>query len=284
MPIITISRGCYSHGKEIAEQVAKKLGYECISREILIDASKFFNIPEGKLLQSLHDAPRILERITHGREKYLSYIRAALLEYVKRDNVVYHGLAGHILIPEIRHVMKVRVMAGLEDRITFLRNQRSFSRNQALDFIKKEDRERADWTRYLYGSEVNDPYLYHLFLNLDKSLKIENAVEIICHTVKRNTFQTTPESQKEINDLALSSHVQAALFELCDAEVTASNGSVTIKVEPKKIRKTGYGESGLEKKIQEQMKNELMQEILHIVQKIPDVKNVNLDLGLPFYR
>ena len=28
MAIITISRGCFSHGKEIAEKVADRLGYQ----------------------------------------------------------------------------------------------------------------------------------------------------------------------------------------------------------------------------------------------------------------
>jgi hypothetical protein len=32
MSIITISRGSYTKGKEIAEKVAKKVGYECIAR------------------------------------------------------------------------------------------------------------------------------------------------------------------------------------------------------------------------------------------------------------
>lgn len=35
MAIITISRGSYSKGKEVAEKVAEKLGYECISRDVL---------------------------------------------------------------------------------------------------------------------------------------------------------------------------------------------------------------------------------------------------------
>jgi hypothetical protein len=38
MSIITISRGSYSRGKEVAEKVAAALGYECISREILLAA------------------------------------------------------------------------------------------------------------------------------------------------------------------------------------------------------------------------------------------------------
>ncbi|MBU1162009.1 MAG: cytidylate kinase-like family protein, partial [Proteobacteria bacterium] len=53
MAIITISRGCFSHGQEIAEKVAGMLGYECISREVLIEAAKLFNVSEKKLIKSL---------------------------------------------------------------------------------------------------------------------------------------------------------------------------------------------------------------------------------------
>jgi hypothetical protein len=45
MAIITISRGSYSRGKEVAEALADKLGYGCVSRDILLEASKEFHIP-----------------------------------------------------------------------------------------------------------------------------------------------------------------------------------------------------------------------------------------------
>jgi hypothetical protein len=78
MAIITISRGCSSCGKEIAERVAEMLGYQCVSRDILIQAPWFFGVPETKLRKSPHDAPTILDRITRAREGYLSYVQAAL--------------------------------------------------------------------------------------------------------------------------------------------------------------------------------------------------------------
>jgi len=55
MPIITISRGSYSRGKDVAEKLAQRLGYECLSRDILLEASDEFNIPEIKLIR--RDAP-----------------------------------------------------------------------------------------------------------------------------------------------------------------------------------------------------------------------------------
>ena len=67
--IITISRGSYCKGKEIAEKLAKNLDYECISREILLEASEHFHIPEIKLERAIHNAPSILNRFTHGKER-----------------------------------------------------------------------------------------------------------------------------------------------------------------------------------------------------------------------
>jgi hypothetical protein len=111
MSIVTISRGSYSRGKEVAEELAQKLGYRCFSRDILIKASEQFNIPEIKLIRAIHDAPSILDRFTFGKERYVAYIRSALLEQVQKDDVVYHGLAGHFFLQGIPHVLKVRITA-----------------------------------------------------------------------------------------------------------------------------------------------------------------------------
>ena len=40
MPIISVSRGTFSGGKHLAEELAQDLGYPCISREIITDAAK----------------------------------------------------------------------------------------------------------------------------------------------------------------------------------------------------------------------------------------------------
>jgi hypothetical protein len=101
MSIVTISRGSYSRGKEVAEKLARALNYECISREIILEASDQFNIPELKLVRAIHDAPTILDRFTSGKERFVAFFRAALLSHLQRDNVVFHGLAGHFFLQRI---------------------------------------------------------------------------------------------------------------------------------------------------------------------------------------
>lgn len=105
MSVITMPRGCYSKGKEVAEALANRLGYHCTSREVLIDAAKEFNVPETEIAKILHDPPTMLDRFYYDRERYLHYFQSALLSHVSRDNIVYHVLAGHFFLEDIPHVL-----------------------------------------------------------------------------------------------------------------------------------------------------------------------------------
>src|SRR5919197_611039 len=51
MSIITISRGSFSGGQALAERVAQRLGYSCLSREVLVEAAATYGVPESTLAQ-----------------------------------------------------------------------------------------------------------------------------------------------------------------------------------------------------------------------------------------
>ena len=195
MSIITISRGSYSRGKEVAEKVAAALGYECISREILLEASEQFNIPEIKLVRAIHDAPSILERFTYGKERYVSYLKAALMKHIQKDNVVYHGLAGHFFLQEIPHVFKVRIVADLEDRIAEEMKRENISAAEARHILKKDDDERRRWSIQIFGVDTWDPMLYDMVLHI-KSIKVDDAVELILQAAKLPTSAPRPRRRK----------------------------------------------------------------------------------------
>ena len=231
MSIITISRGSFSKGKEIAEEVARKLNYESVSREILLEASDVFNIPEIKLFQAVHDAPSILDRFTFGRQRYLAHIESALLDHLRTDNVVYHGLAGHFFVRGISHVLKIRVIADFEDRVKTKMEREKVPRRQAVEGLKKDDHERRQWSLKLYGIDTWDPGLYDLVLHIRK-LTTDNAAEIICHTVELQQFRTTPESQSAMDDLALAAKVKTRIVaQYPNSRVSATKGAVLVHVE-----------------------------------------------------
>ncbi|RJQ57106.1 MAG: cytidylate kinase-like family protein [Desulfobacteraceae bacterium] len=227
--VITISRGSYSYGKAIAEKVANRLGYDCIAREVLIEASEEFNIPEIKLFSAIHDAPSILDRFISGKEKFIAYIQTALLNYLRKDKVVYHGFGGQFFVESIPHVLKVRINADLEDRVRLSMDRNNFTRKEAMAFIRKLDNQRKKWSKHLYGVNPWDNSLYELVIQLGK-ISQEDAVEIICHTAKLDRFKTTPESQRAMEDLYLSAKVRAALIgKKPDVRVAVQNGEVFIR-------------------------------------------------------
>jgi len=208
MAIITISRGSYYRGKEVAEKLAQKLGYQCISREILLEASEEFNIPEIKLIRAIQDAPSILERFTRQKEKYVAFIRAALLKHVQKDNVVYHGLFGHFFLQDIPHVLKVRIVGDLEARVADEVKREGISADKAREIILRDDAERRKWALYLYGADAWDATLYDLVIHL-KTISVDDAVSLISHVLELPGFQTTPQSQEAIDSL-----VEAARMEM----------------------------------------------------------------------
>jgi cytidylate kinase len=231
MAIITISRGSFSRGQEVAEKVAKKLNYGVLSRELLLETSKDFNIPEIKLIRAIHDAPSILERFTFGRERYLAQIESTLLDHMEKDNIVYHGLAGHFFVKHISHVLKVRIIADIEERVRTKIQREKTSREKALEDLEKDDHARRQWSLKLYGVDTWDPSLYDLVLHVHK-LTVENAADIICYTVNLEQFRTTPESQGAMDDLALAARVKAKIVEKYPiSKVTAREGEVLVHVQ-----------------------------------------------------
>jgi len=225
MSIITISRGSYNRGKEVAEKLAQKLGYECISREILLEASKEYNVPEIKLIRAIQDAPSILERLTHNKEKYITFIRAALLKHMQKDNVVYHGLFGHFFLQNIPHVLKIRIVGDLEDRVEDEVKREGISADKARQIIFRDDNERRKWALSLYESDAWDATLYDLVIHL-KTISVDDAVDLISHTRQLPGFQTTSESQQAIDGL-----VEAARLEMTPVWWESSNRHEQMRLE-----------------------------------------------------
>jgi cytidylate kinase len=210
MPIITISRGSYSRGKEVAEKLARDLGYECISREILLEASEQFNIPEIQLVQAIEDAPSILDRLTRGREMYLAYVRAALLERVRSDDVVYHGFAGHLLLRDVPSVLKVRIIASIEDRIREVVRRDGVSEDEARERIARADEERRKWSHHLYHVDPVDVSLYDIVVQI-RPMTVDDAVGTIALAARLPAFRTTPEVKKTLEELAARAAADAKI-------------------------------------------------------------------------
>jgi len=228
----------------LAEAVAKRLGYRSIDRDQIIGKAAAWGVSQDDLRTALEKPPTFLGQSQHTKYIYLAFIQAALTEEVRSGNVIYHGLAGHLLLGKGPHVLRTRIIAPMEFRISKVQDRLKFNRKEAIAYIEEMDEDRRKWTQFLYGVDWRDASLYDIVLNLEQ-MSLEEACEVICSASRLRCFEFTRESQRALDDLARASRVKANLamnpatsdFQF---EVAAQGGSVSIKgdiVSPDQIKK-----------------------------------------------
>ncbi len=228
MSIVTVSRNIYSKGLAIARRLSRELGYACVSHEILRDASRRFGIAESRLRRALHDPPPGHERIDPLRDRAITCVRAALLDRLQSDNVVYCGLAGHFFLRGVPHVLKVRVVAGLESRVREAMRREHLSADEAWRVLSKDDAARRRWSLALHGIETWDASLYDLVLNVE-TLRVPDVVRLVAQTLRLPAFRSSAASRQVLAELALGARVEAALrAQLPISSVRAQGRSVEV--------------------------------------------------------
>ncbi len=264
MSIITISRGSSSMGKAVAEKVAATLGYQVLSRDLLLNASDKFHVSQQTLLQALHDAPGLKDRYKNTKQIYIAYVRATLLEMVAGDNVVYHGLAGHLLLKELDHVLKIRIIGNLENRVMRKMREDGIAHHEAQSLILADDAQRKKWTRQIYGVDPADNTLYDMVICIDK-LSVDDAAQFICGAASSTAFRSTEACLRKARDLSLACNVKAALVtEFPEVGITCEYGNMLLYTTDK------IAHNGKFKKILDSIK-----------QDTPGIFNLEVHAGVP---
>ena len=233
MAVITISRGTFSGGKAIAEQVAAQLDHPCVSREMMLeDAANDFGVAEAHLEHVVNERPKPWQQSRDRRAAYLNFIRAALLRRSRDGQLVYHGHAGQLLLTGVAKILRVRIIASKDYRINAAMKDFGIDRKAAKAVVEKDDGRTIKWTRFLYNVEWDDPFLHDLVLNLEQ-VSIATAVQAIVQMAQTDdfkpdkAFRTTFENQM-LGSLVWCSLAKAELTTAADVAIQAENGIVTI--------------------------------------------------------
>src|SRR5437899_5666394 len=210
MPIITIYQGASGEGQELAETVAEALGYRCVGREVLVEASRRYGIPEAKLNEIVEKGPHWWERLLQDLRPYRIALQATLCELAHDGKVVYHGHLGHELLPGIGHLLKVLLTAPIEFRIEQIRARQKLTDIAARHYIEEVDKARSRRLMAMFGTDWRDPSRFDLVLNLGR-MSSEAARRLIIETVRLPDYEMTPVSKQAFADFSLAARVHAAL-------------------------------------------------------------------------
>ncbi len=236
MQIICISRGTLRGGKELAEGLAHRLGVPCLGREDLIEAAFRDGIQVGKLETAMVKGGRLSERLAIEKEHYLAFSTAFLCDRAREGSLVYHGRTGHLLLPGVEHLLRIRVVADPEFRLRAVMRDLGIPREKARRYIEDVDEDRRRWVHAMYGVSWEDAAQYDLIVNLH-AFNIENAAAALTGVAQLPDFQMSPASLKALDDLHLAARARVLLARddrtrAASFKVTGSSGVLTVTYLP----------------------------------------------------
>lgn len=236
--IVCISRGSHGYGIELANRLAARLGYTCLARETLTDEATAAGIPVGRIETAIVKRRPLTEELEIAVDRFKAYVSQALCERLSSgESVVYHGRTGHLVLPGIGHVLRVRAIAAMEERIELAMQRMNLTREKAKRYIEEVEEDRRRWVKALYGVEWDDPALYDVVINT-QHLSVPNAAAILTEMAGLPEYQPTPASIQAVADVLLAARCRTAIGRdprtaMVKAAVRAERGNVSVTYLPR---------------------------------------------------
>jgi cytidylate kinase len=217
MPVVALSWELGSDGDRIGRALAERLGARYDEGAVLLEGARQYDAPGARpnVPELAERAPSFWERLNEERRRYNVLLRSLLYSFAAEGNCVLLGYGGSMLLRTVEHVLKARAMAPRDVRVRRLMEVPTSgatpTQQEAEDTIRRSDRDRERYIRYLFNVDWDDPALYDVVLNT-RSITPTSAVDLLATLAAEPEFQATNDSQGVLRDLALASHVEALLM------------------------------------------------------------------------
>lgn len=101
-----------------------------------------------------------------------------ILRLAQLGNVIIIGRGANIITSSFKHAVHVRLVGSLEKRVERVCKLAGMERNQAIEFVQREDLGRKRYLKAYFDADIDDPMLYHMIINTDL-VPFEIAVRMI---------------------------------------------------------------------------------------------------------
>jgi len=201
MAVITISRQYGAGGKTLGKMIADELGYEFADSEIVARVAEMANVSThwvetveneagGKLsrfvtrMVSKPLVDRILkdERGYIDEEIYLDYLVLIIAQIADEGNVVVLGRGSQYILDDHPDAFHILMIDEFENRVRFMKENYELSESRATRVVRGEDKRRKALYQKLGKTDYDDPFLYHMVLNMGR-LSLEEAAKMVCSLV-----------------------------------------------------------------------------------------------------
>jgi cytidylate kinase len=204
MRAITISREYGSGGGEIGRQLAQRLGWKLIDHEVAEQVARALNISEAEA--EAHDEHsdnlmvRLLSNLSENLapvsfpvesipnlitpEEYDGARRKVVETAVARGQVVIIGRGSQVLLSGRRDVLHVRIIAPLDQRISYVMQREGLDYTRAQSRIQNKDRDRARFLSTTHQRNPSDEHLYDIVVNT-AVIELGDVVELLALALEK---------------------------------------------------------------------------------------------------
>ncbi len=237
MQIICISRGSLGYSTELAEKLSSKTGFTALSRETITDKATDFGIPVGKLEVGILRNRPLSEEMSNVVNMYKAFVIAHISERALNEDIIYHGRTGHLVVPGLTNVLRIRAIAEPEYRINEVINRLKVNRKKAKEFIFHTDKDTKKWTHTLFNADLDDPSGYDLILN-SANLSAENAASALVRFIQLPEFQATPSMNQMLRNMLLAANCRLSIgsddrSKGINVGIKADKGNVSVTYMPR---------------------------------------------------
>jgi cytidylate kinase len=157
-PVITISREVGCNGMKVARALAEKLNNEnknktwrVLSKEVFHESARELDLEYERIVKLFKTTDRYaLEDILYAfgsrnfksGKKIIKTVVDIIHSFAFEGHCIIVGRAGHIIARDIENSLHLRFVAPLEFRIQTIMHNNGLTREEAINFINKVEKER----------------------------------------------------------------------------------------------------------------------------------------------
>jgi cytidylate kinase len=185
-------------GSQIAINVAKRLGWDHLDKEIIETLASHYGTP--RVVLDAVDEKKIgwfadllngwVEGHGFSQLSYVNRLGRLFNMAAKSGNVVIVGRGAKFLLPKAAG-FSVRIIAPMEFRVEQIVLRQGVTVQEARKLIQESDADRKAFIKTFFHHDVADPHLHDLVINI-KQVTPDFAVQLICDSVdfwlKRSGF------------------------------------------------------------------------------------------------
>jgi CBS domain-containing protein len=211
MPVIAISRGSYSGGRELAAELSDRLGWSVVGQDEVGVAARKYGVSAEELVKALDHPAHFFGTFAQRKRRYILVSQAVLAEKFADGNGIFHGLGGALLLKDFCNAYRVLLIAPLDMRLAALTRREKLPREQAERRIREEDERRLRWGRQMFGRDWDNPDDFDIVVDLANT-DLASAADSIAGEIGSGKYKPTPDCVRDFRDMALAIRVRAALF------------------------------------------------------------------------